>query len=48
LSIIHRISDAGPSVIGRYNSDGGYFVVFRNDSSVRIADACALQRTGSP
>ncbi len=28
--------------------DGGYLLVFRNESTVKAADFCVLQRTGSP
>ena len=38
----------GPSVINRKSSEGGYLVVFRNDSTVKIAVGCAAQREGSP
>src|SRR5580693_7129228 len=48
LSTAHKKSSAGPRVISRYNSDGGYFVVFKNESAVKTADFCVLQGTGSP
>ena len=43
-STAHRKSIAGPSVINRNSRDGGYFTVFRNDSTVKTADLCVLQR----
>src|SRR5271170_1713007 len=47
-STAHRKSSAGPRVISRYNSDGGYFVVFKNDSAVKTVDFWVLQGNGSP
>src|SRR5262245_11288853 len=41
-------SSAGPSVIIRKLSDGGYFVVLKNDSTVKSALGCGDQGTGSP
>ena len=38
------MSSAGPSVISRNSSDGGYFVARRNDSTVKSADGCARPR----
>src|SRR6516165_9202467 len=42
-----RIS-AGPSVIIRYSSDGGYFSQSMNDSTVARTLACVLHVAGSP
>jgi hypothetical protein len=33
-------SIAGPSVTSRNSSDGGYLLVFRNESTVKAADFC--------
>ena len=38
------MSSAGPSVISRNSSEGGYFVARRNDSTVKIPDGCARPR----
>src|SRR5690606_5577910 len=38
----------GPRVMSRYNSDGGYFVVLRNDKSAYNGVRCSDQGTGSP
>jgi len=38
-STARRNSSAGPSVISRNSSDGGYLVVLRNDSTVVIVAA---------
>src|SRR5580692_11879677 len=43
-----RKSIAGPSVIRKNSSDGGYLLVFRNESTVKAADFSVLQRTVSP
>jgi hypothetical protein len=34
--------------MSRNESDGGYFVVFRNDSTVNVAVGCHDHRDGSP
>ena len=39
---------AGPSVISRNESDGGYFVVLRNERAVNAAVGCVTQGDGSP
>ncbi len=39
---------AGPSVIIRKSSDGGYFSQLTNESSVASPVSCGLQPTGSP
>src|SRR5580658_11139899 len=47
-STAHKKSSAGPRVISRYSSEGGYFVVFKNDNAVKTADFCVSHGTGSP
>ena len=39
---------AGPSVINRKRSDGGYFSVLRKESRVYVADGCTDHACGSP
>src|SRR6185295_10575433 len=39
---------AGPSVMSRYKSEGGYFDVFRNESTVYTGFGCGDQGDGSP
>src|SRR6476659_6591176 len=40
--------DAGPIVINRNCSDGGYFVVRRNERTVKMGEVCADHGDGSP
>ena len=47
-SVTAKNMNEGPKVININNSDGGYFVVFKNDRMEKTLDTCGLQGLGSP
>ena len=47
-SMARRRSNAVPSVIRRNRSDGGYLLVFGNESAVKSADFWMVHLVGSP
>ena len=46
--VYDMIMSAGPSVMSKNCSDGGYLVQFRNDSTVNTAECCTDQGVGLP
>src|SRR3954468_7461045 len=48
FSVNARNNIAGPSVMSKYKSEGGYFDTLRNERNVNVLVDCSLHGEGSP